>query len=195
VSAQTGLPIAGVTALVTGANRGLGRAFVNALLDRGARRVYATARSRDSIQIDDERVVSGGIDITDESEVRSAAKTFGDTTLLINNAGVMRGWPFTTAPDMDAARAEMETNYFGTLSMSREFASVLARNGGGALVNVLSVASFLAMPFNASYGASKSAEWALTNGLRVELHSQGTMVIGVHAGFIDTDMASNVQRH
>jgi NAD(P)-dependent dehydrogenase (short-subunit alcohol dehydrogenase family) len=94
---------------------------------------------------------------------------------------------------MSAARAEMETNYFGTLSMARAFAPVLAAAGGGALVNVLSVVSWYAPPFNASYCASKSAEWALTNALRVELHGQGTLVVGVHAGFIDTDMAAAVE--
>jgi NAD(P)-dependent dehydrogenase (short-subunit alcohol dehydrogenase family) len=94
---------------------------------------------------------------------------------------------------MSAARTEMETNYFGTLAMSRAFAPVLAAAGGGALVNVLSVASWYAPPFNASYCASKSAEWALTNALRVELHGQGTLVVGVHAGFIDTDMAATVE--
>jgi NAD(P)-dependent dehydrogenase (short-subunit alcohol dehydrogenase family) len=111
---------------------------------------------------------------------------------LINNAGVMLRTPLLAAPDMSAARGEMETNYFGTLAMCRAFAPVLARNGGGALVNMLSVASWLASPFNGSYGASKSAEWALTNAIRVELRAQGTRVVAVHAGWIDTDMAATV---
>src|ERR1700761_2039883 len=99
---------------------------------------------------------------------------------------------FTGAPDLDAARLEMETNYFGTLSMCRAFAPVLAASGGGAIVNMLSVTSFYTNPFNASYGASKAAAWSLTNGIRLELHHQGTLVVGVHAGFIDTDMAALV---
>jgi NAD(P)-dependent dehydrogenase (short-subunit alcohol dehydrogenase family) len=101
----------------------------------------------------------------------------------------MRASTFTGAPDLDAARAEMETNYFGTLAMCRAFAPVLAANGGGAIVNMLSVTSFYTNPFNASYGASKAAAWSLTNGIRLELHHQGTLVVAVHAGFIDTDMA------
>jgi NAD(P)-dependent dehydrogenase (short-subunit alcohol dehydrogenase family) len=115
------------------------------------------------------------------------------TSPLINNAGAMLQTPFLSAPDMSVARAEMETNYFGTLAMVRAFAPVLAAAGGGALVNVLSVVSWYAPAFNASYCASKSAEWALTNALRVELHGQGTLVVGVHAGFIDTEMTATVQ--
>jgi NAD(P)-dependent dehydrogenase (short-subunit alcohol dehydrogenase family) len=107
----------------------------------------------------------------------------------VNNAG-LRYSTFTSAPDLDAARAEMETNYFGTLRMCRAFAPVLATAGGGAIVNMLSVTSFFTNPFNASYGASKAAEWSLTNGVRLELHHQGTLVVAVHAGFIDTEMAA-----
>jgi NAD(P)-dependent dehydrogenase (short-subunit alcohol dehydrogenase family) len=99
---------------------------------------------------------------------------------------------FTGAPDLSSARLEMETNYFGTLSMCRAFAPVLKANGGGAIVNMLSVTSFYTNPFNATYGASKAAGWSLTNGIRLELHHQGTLVVGVHAGFIDTDMAALV---
>ena len=110
----------------------------------------------------------------------------------MNNAGVLKYSTFTSAPDLSSARQEMETNYFGTLSMCRAFAPVLAANGGGAIVNMLSVTSFYTNPFNASYGASKAAGWSLTNGVRLELHHQGTLVVGVHAGFIDTDMAALV---
>ena len=108
----------------------------------------------------------------------------------MNNAGVLKYSTFTSAPDLDAARAEMETNYFGTLSMCRAFAPVLAANGGGAIVNMLSITSFYSNPFDASYGASKAAAWALTNGVRLELHHQHTLVVAVHASFIDTDMAA-----
>ena len=111
-------------------------------------------------------------------------------SLLVNNAGVLRYSTFTSAPDLDAARQEMETNYFGTLRMCRAFAPVLAAAGGGAIVNMLSITSFFTNPFNASYGASKAAEWSLTNGVRIELHHQGTLVVAVHAGFIDTEMAA-----
>jgi NAD(P)-dependent dehydrogenase (short-subunit alcohol dehydrogenase family) len=103
----------------------------------------------------------------------------------------MQASTFTDAPSLDAARLEMETNYFGTLRMCRAFAPVLAANGGGAVVNMLSVTSFYTNPLNASYGASKAA-WSLTNGIRIELHHQGTLVVAVHAGFINTDMAALV---
>ena len=118
------------------------------------------------------------------------AKDCADVTLLVNNAGVLKYSTFIGAPTLDGARQEMETNYFGTLSMCRAFAPVLAANGGGAIVNMLSVTSFYTNPFDASYGASKAAGWSLTNGVRLELHHQGTLVVAVHAGFIDTDMAA-----
>jgi len=184
-------PVGGATAMVTGANRGLGHAFVRGLLARGAHKVYAAARRPDDILVDDPRIVAIGLDITNESDVTAAAHTCADTSLLINNAGLMRGTTFTTTTDIEAARAEMETNYFGTLMMSRAFVPTLA-DSLGTLVNVLSIASFFANPFNGTYCASKSAAWALTNALRIELRSKGVAVIGVHAGFIDTDMAAGV---
>jgi NAD(P)-dependent dehydrogenase (short-subunit alcohol dehydrogenase family) len=185
-------PIDGITALVTGANRGLGMAFTQALLDLGATKVYAGARRPGTVDVTDARIVPVRLDITNPDDVAAAAHYCADVSLVINNAGVMLQAPFLSAPDLSSARAEMETNYFGTLAMARAFAPVLAAAGGGALVNVLSVVSWYAPPFNASYCASKSAEWALTNALRVELRGQGTLVVGVHAGFIDTDMASTV---
>src|ERR1700739_587926 len=184
--------IDGITALVTGANRGLGKAFTQALLDRGAAKVYAGARDPSTVELTDARVVPVRLDITNPGDVAAAARDCTDVSLVINNAGAMLQKPFLSAPDMPAARTEMETNYFGTLAMARAFAPVLGAAGGG-LVNVLSVVSLYASPFNASYCASKSAEWALTNALRVELRGQGTLVVAVHAGFIDTDMAATVQ--
>ena len=185
--------IDGVTALVTGANRGLGKALTQALLDRGAAKVYAGARDPGTVEVTDARVVRVRLDITNPGDVAAAARDCTDVSLVVNNAGAMLQTPFLSAPDMSAARTEMETSYFGTLAMARAFAPVLAVAGGGALVNVLSVVSWLASPFNASYCASKSAEWALTNALRVELRGQSTLVVGVHAGFIDTDMAATVE--
>jgi NAD(P)-dependent dehydrogenase (short-subunit alcohol dehydrogenase family) len=188
----TGVPIDGAVAVVTGANRGLGRAYVSALLARGAARVYAGARNLDSIVVDDDRVTPIALDITSATAVSAAAALAGDATVVINNAGAMLESPFLSGTDPDAARKEMDTNYFGTLQMARAFAPVLAANGGGALVNVLSVASFYSLPFNASYCASKAAEWSLTNALRLEMHAAGTLVVGVHPGFIDTDMTATV---
>ena len=185
-------PIEGTTALVSGANRGLGKAFAQALLDRGAAKVYAGARDPDSVDVTDARVAPVRLDITNPGDIAAAARDCTDVSLLINNAGAMLLRPFLSAPDMSAARTEMETNYFGTLAMARAFAPVLAAAGGGALINMLSVVSWVASPFNGSYCASKSAEWALTNALRVELRGQGTLVVGVHAGFIDTDMVAAV---
>jgi len=192
MSAPGRVTIAGTHALVTGANRGLGKAFVAELLDRGVAVVYAAARNPDTVDINDERVVPIRLDVTKPDDVSAAASRCADVSVLINNAGAMLRTPLLAAPDLSAARSEMETNYFGTLAMCRAFAPVLAHNGGGAVVNVLSVASWLASPFNGSYGASESAEWALTNAIRVELRAAGTLVVGVHAGWIDTDMATDV---
>ncbi|GAA3205887.1 SDR family oxidoreductase [Nonomuraea helvata] len=180
------MKISGSVALVTGANRGLGATFAQALLDRGARTVYAAARNPATVT--GAGLTPIELDITDPAAVAAAAERCADVDLLINNAGIARPGP----ADLDSAHAEMETNYFGTLSMSRAFAPVLARNGGGALVNVLSALSFFSVPQVSTYAASKAAAWSLTNALRVELKEQGTHVVGVHAGYIDTDMAAGV---
>ncbi|WP_375483499.1 SDR family oxidoreductase [uncultured Mycobacterium sp.] len=192
INSPGGVAIAGRSALVTGANRGLGEAFVRELLDWGAARVYAAARNPDTAEFDDARVIPIKLDITNSDDVQGAASSCGDVAVLINNAGTMLRSPLLASPDLSAARSEMETNYFGTLAMCRAFVPVLARQGDGALVNMLSIASWFASPFNGSYGASKSAEWALTNAIRIELRAQGTLVVGVHAGWIDTDMADTV---
>jgi len=180
--------IDGSVALVTGANRGLGRVFARELVSRGAARVYGAARHPDTVT--EPGVTPVAIDITDADRVAQVAQQCADVSLLVNNAGVLNISTFISAPSLDAARAEMEVNYFGTLSMCRAFAPVLAANGGGAIVNMLSVTSFYTNLIDASYGASKAAEWSLTNGVRLELHRQGTLVVGVHASFIDTDMAA-----
>jgi NAD(P)-dependent dehydrogenase (short-subunit alcohol dehydrogenase family) len=184
------MQISGSVALVTGANRGLGRAYARELVRRGAAKVYGAARQ--PAQVTEPGVTPVALDITDPEHVARVAAECADVSLLVNNAGVMTASTLTGAPDLDAARAEMETNYFGTLRICRAFAPVLAASGGGAIVNMLSVTSFYTNPFNASYGASKAAEWSLTNGVRLELHHQGTLVVAVHAGFIDTDMAALV---
>jgi len=182
--------IDGSVALVTGANRGLGRAYARELVKRGAAKVYGAAR--DQAAVTEPGVTPIALDITDAERVAEVAGQCADVSLLVNNAGVMKASTFINAPNLDAARLEMETNYFGTLSMCRAFAPVLATNGGGVMVNMLSVTSFFNNPLDASYGASKSAEWSLTNGIRLELARQGTLVVGVHAGFIDTDMAAGI---
>ena len=184
------MKIDGSVALVTGANRGLGQVFARELVSRGAAKVYGAARHPDAVT--EPGVTPVRLDITDPAQVAEAARQCPDVSLLVNNAGVMKASTFIDAPGLDAARLEMETNYFGTLSMCRAFAPLLAANGGGAIVNMLSVASFYTNPFTASYGASKAAAWSLTNGVRTELHHQGTLVVAVHAAFIDTDMAAGI---
>jgi NAD(P)-dependent dehydrogenase (short-subunit alcohol dehydrogenase family) len=180
--------IEGARVLVTGAGRGLGRVFVASLLARGADTVYAGVRDAAA------NVTSGAVpiklDITSPDDVTGAVARCADINILINNGGIMRFAPLLAAPDMTDAHAEMETNYFGTLRMCRAFAPVLAANGGGALVNVLSIVSWFANPQNSSYCASKSAAWSLTNAARIELRRQGTLVTGVFAGVIDTEMGA-----
>jgi NAD(P)-dependent dehydrogenase (short-subunit alcohol dehydrogenase family) len=181
--------INGATALVTGANRGLGRRFTQALLDRGAAKVYAAARNPEAV--DQPGVVPVRLDITDPAQVAAAAELAGDVDLLINNAGSGTG-AAVLGGDLAAIRLEMETHYFGTLSMSRAFAPVLAANGGGALVNVLSVLSWVTSPQVGAYSAAKAAELLLTNALRLELADQKTLVTALHVGYMDTDMAARV---
>jgi NAD(P)-dependent dehydrogenase (short-subunit alcohol dehydrogenase family) len=181
-------------ALVTGAGRGLGQVFVQELARRGAKTVYAAARNPARLGGPETPGIPVGLDITQPDLVTAAADRCADVNLLINNAGVMTSSPFLEAPTMDGARQEIETNYLGTLAMCRAFAPVLGANGGGAIVNMLSVTSFFTNPENGSYGASKAAEWSMTNGVRIELARQGTLVVGVHAGFIDTEMVTELAR-
>jgi len=182
--------LTGSVALVTGANRGLGRAFARALLDAGAAKVYAGVRDPESVV--DPDVVPLRLDVTDPEQVAAAAAALTDVTIVINNAGIGSG---TSALDPGAlanARAELEVNYLGTLAVAQAFAPALAANGGGALVNMLSAASWLSIPAISTYSASKSAQWSITNALRVALRDQGTLVVGVHAGYVDTDLAAHV---
>jgi NAD(P)-dependent dehydrogenase (short-subunit alcohol dehydrogenase family) len=181
-------------ALVTGANRGLGKAYTDALLAAGAARVYAGARDPSSVAITDPRLVPLKLDVTQGEDVLAAAAACADINLLINNAGIMLASPMLADGSEAALRAEMEVNVFGMLRMVRAFAPVLAKNGGGAIANMLSVVSWFVFPFNATYCASKHAALALTEGVRMQLKSQGTQVVAVYAGFIDTDMAAGFDR-
>jgi NAD(P)-dependent dehydrogenase (short-subunit alcohol dehydrogenase family) len=181
-------------ALVSGANRGLGRAYTDALLALGAAKVYAGARDPASVAITDRRLVPVKLDVTQDEDVRAAAEACADVNLLINNAGIMLASPMLAEDSEAALRAEMEVNVFGMLRMVRAFAPVLAKNGGGAIANMLSVVSWFVFPFNASYCASKHAALALTEGVRIQLKSQGTQVVAVYAGFIDTAMAAGFDR-
>jgi NAD(P)-dependent dehydrogenase (short-subunit alcohol dehydrogenase family) len=180
--------IEGSTALVTGANRGLGRRFAEELLARGAR-VYAAARNPGAVELPG--VVSVALDVTDPASVAAAADATGDVTLLINNAGSATGASLLDGPIADI-ELEMNTHFFGTLAATRAFAPQLAAGGGGAVLNVLSVLSWFTSPGNSAYSAAKSAEWSLTNALRQELAAQGTQVTALHVGYMDTDMARHI---
>lgn len=183
------MQLTGATALVTGANRGLGRHFAQALLDRGAAKVYAAARRPETIDLPG--VVPVRLDITDPAQVAAAADLAGDVDLLVNNAGSTTGAALIGG-DLDAIRLEMETHYFGTLNMARAFAPVLAGNGGGAMLNVLSVLSWTTIPGTDAYSAAKAAELSLTNALRLHLAEAKTLVTALHVGYMDTDMAAHV---
>jgi len=177
------------TVLVTGANRGLGKAFTEALLAAGAT-VYAGARDPESITTPGATAVR--LDVTDPASVAEAAARLGDVTVVINNAGIGRGGSVLTSDSLDGFRDELETNVIGPLHVTRAFAPVLARNGGGAVVNILSALSWMTSPSVGGYSASKAAAWSLTNVTRGELRAQGTLVVGVHVGYMDTDMAAHV---
>lgn len=177
-------------ALVTGGNRGLGAAFVRGLHERGALKVYAAARDPESVR--QPGVVPVRLDVTDPEQVAAAARELSDVSLLINNAGISRRAGVLEPQAGDAARQQFETNVLGPLQLSQAFAPVLAQNGGGAIVNVLSVLSWLSLPGTATYSASKAAAWAITNALRGELRAQGTQVLGLHVGYVDTDMTRGI---
>ncbi|MFB8413991.1 SDR family oxidoreductase [Streptomyces albidoflavus] len=178
-------------ALVTGANRGIGLAFVTELRRRGVKKVYAAARRPETLP-ELPGVVPLELDVTDTASVARAARTAADTTLLVNNAGVSTFARLTDGPE-DDIRREMETNYFGPLRTVRAFAPVLAAGGGGAVLNVLSVMAWMAYEHSNSYGASKAAAWALTNGVRYELAGQGTQVTALAMASVDTDMMAGIE--
>ena len=176
------MQIAGSVALVTGANRGLGRHFAQILLDRGAAKVYAAARNPASVTLPG--VVPLRLDVTDPDSIAAAAEAAPDVNLLINNAGSSTGASLLTGSLADV-RLEMDTHFFGTLGVTRAFAPRLA-----GLLNVLSVLSWVTIPQSGAYSAAKAAEWSLTNALRLELAD--TQVTSLHVGYMDTDMAAHV---
>lgn len=192
----TEMKIAGSTVLVTGTNRGIGQAYVAALLERGAKKIYATARKPERLaalaKSGAGRIEVFALDVTDAKSIAAAAARARDITILINNAGVNHNLGLLSAPDLSAAREEIETNYLGTLAMCRAFAPVLKTNGGGTIVNMLSILSRVNLPLMGSLCASKAAALSLTQGVRAELAKQGTVVIGVMPGAVDTDMTRDL---
>ncbi|OBG74841.1 MULTISPECIES: SDR family oxidoreductase [unclassified Mycobacterium] len=178
--------VKGATVVVTGGQRGLGKAIVEEFVARGAAKVYATARSPKPSA--DPRVVSVELDVTKEESVATLAATAADAEIVVNNAGVSGAMALLDS-DLDEVREIFETNYIGALRIAKAFAPILADNGGGALVDILSVLSWLGG--SGGYGASKAALWSATNSLRIELEKQGTQVTGVHLALTDTEMAAD----
>jgi NAD(P)-dependent dehydrogenase (short-subunit alcohol dehydrogenase family) len=181
--------IEGAVALVTGANRGIGRALTEALLARGVKKVYATARNPESLRaLRDQRLVSLRLDVTDADQIRAVGEAASDVELVFNNAGVALPGGIADLTVFERARREMEVNYFGPLQLLHRLAPSLARNGGGAVVNIGSTAGLTNVPFIPTYSASKAALHSLTQAARILLGTQGTAVFGVYPGPVDTDM-------
>lgn len=184
--------------LVTGANRGIGAAFVAQLKERGASKIYAASRHAGSTGAHgaetgaDDGVVPIRLDVTDPAQVQAAAAAAGDVQVLINNAGISTGTSLISG-DVAEIRREMDTNFFGPLLMLQAFAPILKANGGGAILNVVSALSWFTAPGGGAYAASKAAAWSLTDNARLELAGQGTHVVGVYMGLVDTDMSAGMQ--
>lgn len=184
------MDIRNAVVLVTGANRGLGHALVEAFRKAGAKKVYAAARDPASVKA--EGVVPIALDVSSPDSIAVAARTCCDVNVLVNNAGITQRGQLFSEDGEQRAREEMDVNVYGPWRMTRAFAATLEANGGGAVVNVLSVLSWISMPATATYCISKAAAWSLTNGLRNDLSGQGTQVTAVHVGLMDTDMTAGL---
>ena len=184
---HNGTPIDGAVALVTGGHRGFGRAMVDELLDRGAAKVYVTSRTAHADN--DPRIVALVLDVTDDDSVAAVADAAPDVSIVVNNAGISLRTQVLDAP-LGEIRAELETNLFGTIRVTRAFAPILARHRSSSLVTVLSVLSWLA--FGTGYGTSKAAAWSATNSMRIQLRDQGTTVTALHVAYMDTDMTAKL---
>jgi len=189
------MEIKGSIAFVTGAHRGIGEHYVKTLLEAGASKIYASMRGENLapnwFKNHTDQIVPVTLDITIEADVINAGKTYNDVNLLINNAGVNYRNPLIAVGSLDNARNEIETNYFGTLYMCRAFADVLKNNGGGAIINVITILSRVSFPASGSYCASKAAALSMTQSVRAELASQGTLVVAVMPGAVDTRVAKS----
>jgi short-subunit dehydrogenase len=183
-------------ALVTGANRGIGREFVSELLRRDAKKIYLGARDpaslADLVSLDPLRLVALKLDVTNAADIENAAKVANDVTLLINNAGFAGGQGVISAPDASIARQEMEVNYFGVLALSKAFAPILAKVEQSSIVNVLSFLSLVTLPSAGTYSASKAAGLAATRSIRAELKGQGTHVVASMPVQVETDMGRSL---
>jgi short-subunit dehydrogenase len=187
------MEISNAVALVTGGNGGIGSHFVEQLLQLNVAKIYVCARSASKlgslVALDSQRIVPIELDVTNPQSVAAAASQSPDVTLLINNAGTSLNQGIISAPDLDSAKAEMEVNYFGMASMCRTFAPILKQQGGGAIVNILSLLGKVNLPFSGSYSASKAAAISMTQSVRAELAAQHTLVVGVMPGTVDTELA------
>jgi NAD(P)-dependent dehydrogenase (short-subunit alcohol dehydrogenase family) len=190
------MQIRSATALVTGANRGIGRALVAALLQAGARAVYAASRDPRNLEatlaLDRKRVQPVPLDVTDRDQVAALPARLRDVTVLVNNAGILHFGGILDVP-LDAMAAQLDTNFYGKLLMARAFAPVIERNGGGAIVNMLTLVALASMPGLAVYNASKAAAWSMTQSLRASLAERGVAVHAVFPGAVDTDMLAGVE--
>jgi len=173
---------------ITGANRGLGLQLAKAALAAGAKKVYGAARDASTVTLPG--VIPVQLDVTNHDEIAAVAREYKDVTVLVNNAGIVKAGGILADNALELARQELETNVIGPMLLSKAFAPALQANGGGAIVNILSVLAWLSQGPTNTYSISKSAAWALTNGLRVELAAQGTLVVGAHMGYMDTDMTA-----
>jgi NAD(P)-dependent dehydrogenase (short-subunit alcohol dehydrogenase family) len=181
--------------LVTGANGGIGSHFVTQLLQGQVAKIYVCARNVNKLQdvmgLDLNRIVAIELDVTNLQSVTAAAVKCPDVNVLVNNAGTSLNHGIISAPDLKAARAEMEVNYFGMASMCRAFAPILKQQGGGAILNILSLLGKVNLPFSGFYSASKAAAISMTQSVRAELAAQGTLVVGVMPGTVDTELAKD----
>lgn len=184
-------------AFITGANRGIGEQYVKTLIEAGVSKIYAAMRDAANapewFKDHTDQITPVTLDITKEAEVNRAAATCPDVNLLINNAGANFNTPLIAVGSLDNARSEIETNYFGTLNMCRAFADALKNNGGGAIVNVVTILARVSLPACGSYCASKAATLSMTQGVRAELAGQGTLVVAVMPGAVDTRLTKDFE--
>lgn len=180
-------------AMVTGSNRGIGKALVEALIETGAKKIYATARNTNELHFNSGKteIVPFQVDISDHKSVNNMAKRAKDITLLFNNAGVLDFGDILNVP-LESIKRDFDTNFYGTLAVARSFAPIIEANGGGAIVNTLTLLSLASMPGFAAYNASKAAEWSMTLSLRASLAEKNIQVHGVFPGAVDTDMLAGV---
>ena len=193
---MSGVAIEGKVILITGANRGIGKALASKALELGAKKVYATARDESKLAevkaLDSDRVVTLTLDVTNQEQVSAAAQAASDVEIVINNAGMGTGAQLMSDDVVEKSKLEMDANFYGPMRMGVAFAPILKANGGGAIANVLSVAGLVNFPFAPTYSTSKAAGHSLTQGQRAVLAGQNTLVCGIYPGPIDTDMTAGM---